>query len=380
VFVVVLMAVTNATLLLVGGLRVALALPTEGDIREPLSVILGASVIWAYHAFVLQEDAHIAGEGGRAAGVRRLYWYLVAAIGLAAFLIGLSGNVSVLIRALAETGFVTTLKEQFAWFTGALVAGLPVWLWQWRPAQAAAVSAGESGRHERHSLIRKIYLYAYLFVATMTILSSAVYIVYQVLGRILGAEFEGSVVSAIGQAIGFSLIAAGAWLYHGWAVREDGRLSQSDQAQRYAATRAVVLLNGAAEFDRTLLDVLRRDVPGLGLSEVPSTATELPAADVIVCAAPFAELSSALAQSVAASPARKVMLPTRLTAWEWAGVDRWDNMALAQQTAFAVKQLIEGEPVHPVRPLGAGAIFAIIFVVLILLMLSWIVIASLLGG
>jgi hypothetical protein len=188
------------------------------------------------------------------------------------------------------------------------------------------------------------------------------------------------VVSAIGQAIGFSLIAAGAWLYHGWAVREDGRLSQSDQAQRYAATRAVVLLNGATEFDRTLLEVLRHDVPGLTLSEVSVTATELPATDLIVCASPFAGLSAELATAIAASSAHKLMLPARLNAWDWAGVDRWDDTALAQQTAHAIKQLIEGETVHPVRPLGVFAIIGIVFIVLVLLIVIWIPISILLGA
>ena len=50
-------------------------------------------------------------------------------------------------------------------------------------------------------------------------------------------------------------------------------------------------------------------------------------------------------------------------------MDRWDAEALVRQTVSAVKQIATGEEVKPARPLGAGAIIAIIIDVLFLLIL-----------
>ncbi|MBI4771546.1 MAG: hypothetical protein HY784_14330, partial [Chloroflexi bacterium] len=189
VLVAVLSAVTNVTVILAGGLRRVLDLPAMGDIRLPLPIAASMAVVWAYHARTLRLDADRAAEAPRQAGIRRLYLYLVAGVGLAALLVGLSGTLSALIKALAASFLGPALKEQLAWYSAALIAGLPVWLLPWRRAQLGAVaapfaslrgpSAGGAGAEARGSVVRKIYLYFYLFVATMTVLSSAVYIVSQ---------------------------------------------------------------------------------------------------------------------------------------------------------------------------------------------------------
>ncbi|MGB8648727.1 MAG: DUF5671 domain-containing protein, partial [Anaerolineae bacterium] len=166
-------AVSTATIILAGILRGLMALPTSGDIRDPLCIAFTLAVVWAYHWRVLQRDAATVAEGLLQAGIRRLYLYLVAAIGLGALLGGLAGDISVLIRTIAGDPFGSTLREPLAWFTAALVAGLPVWLLPWRSAQLTADRPGPQGSDERRSIVRKLYLYFYLFAASMTVLGSA---------------------------------------------------------------------------------------------------------------------------------------------------------------------------------------------------------------
>jgi len=144
VFVAALSAVTNATFILAGLFRRILSLPSEGDIRTPLPIIIGMALLWVYHAYVLKDDAAHSVESARQGGVRRLYLYLIAGIGLAAFLVGLSGDLSVLIRSFSQS-FGNALKESLAWFTAALIAGLPVWLLPWRQAQVEAVALTPDG-------------------------------------------------------------------------------------------------------------------------------------------------------------------------------------------------------------------------------------------
>jgi hypothetical protein len=64
-----------------------------------------------------------------------------------------------------------------------------------------------------------------------------------------------------------------------------------------------------------------------------------------------------------------LLIPLRAEGWDWAGVDWWDSEALVRQTVRAVKQIVEGEEIKPIRPLSAIAIIGTIIGVLFLLSL-----------
>jgi hypothetical protein len=374
VFIAALSAVTSAAIVLSYFFRRLLGLVPTDDLRWSFSIGIGTALLWAFHAVVLRGDAALAEQAPRQAGIRRLYLYLVAAVGLAAFLVGLSGDVSVLIRSLTERSFGDSLREQLAWFTAALFAGLPVWLLPWRRVQSEAVAAGPGGAHERRSVVRKIYLYFYLFVATMTALSSMVYIVYRVLSQALGQKTTGSLLADLAQAIAFTLIAVGVWLYHGSSVRGDGRLNQREQMQRLADLRVAVLDAGDGQLGRAVLEGLRRELPGLTLAPIGLTplavetlgagqgtvADQLAGAGLIVGPWTMVMAGSPVASAIAASPARKILVPAPAPGYEWAGQDQWNTESLVRQTVHAVKQIVGGEQVKTERPMSAGAIALIV--------------------
>lgn len=389
VFVGALGVVATVTAILADLFRRVLSLPPEGDIRLRLSMIIGMGMLWAYHTFVLRDDAEKAGEVPRQAGVRRLYLYLIAAIGLSALLGGLGGDISVIIRSL-DKGFGTELRGQLSWFTAAIIVGLPVWILPWRQVQNRAVESGPAGTDARRSTVRKIYVYFFLFVATMTVLSSAVFIVFKILSMFLGAA--GPTLSELGHSIAFSMIAVGVWLYHGFILRSDHRLSGRERVSQLEDLRVAVVDVGAGRFGRAVVDAFKREAPELDLEPIvltePGTAvlgegieksdeeiaTQLAQAGVIIgpwmIAVPGGaqgRVTAAIAQAVLDSPARKLLAPTWAEGWDWAGVGRWDAEALARQTVSAVKQIAAGEEVKPARPLGAGAIIAIIIGALFLL-------------
>lgn len=391
VFIGALGAVANATTILANIFRRALGLSPEGDIRIPLPIIIGMGVLWAYHAFVIRDDAEKIREAPRQAGVRRLYLYLIAAVGLAALLAGLCGDISVIIRSL-DKGFGTELREQLSWFTAAIIAGLPVWILPWRQVQNRAVDSGPAGTDARRSTVRKIYVYFFLFVATMTVLSSAVFIVFKVLSWFLG--LDAPTLSELGHSIAFSMIAVAVWLYHGFILRGDHKLSSREQVRHLEDLRVAVVDVGAGRFGRAVVEALKQEIPALNLKPIVLTppGDEAPGRDAeesgddIVAQLVWAGLivgpwmiavpggaggavTPEIAQAVLDSPAHKLLAPTRAKGWDWAGVDRWDAEALVQQTVRAVKQIAAGEEVKPARPLGAGAIIAIVIGVLFLLLL-----------
>jgi len=373
--------VSNVTGILAGFLRRLLGLTPEGDIRMPLSVIVGMGALWAYHSFVIRDDAEKAREAARQAGVRRLYLYLVAGIGLSALLVGLSGDASVIIRAL-DKGFGSGLREELAWFTAAIIAGLPVWILPWRQAQTRSILPGPAGVGARGSTVRKIYLYLFLFVATMTVLSSAVFILFEILSWFLGSDAP--TLSELGHSIAFSAIAVGVWLYHGFVLRSDHRLSERAQVTQMKDLDIAVVDVGDGQFGRELVEALERESPGLNLEPIllgqssdEEVAARLALAGLIV--GPWmitvpdgggGAVSLAVSQAVMNSPARKLLIPARATGWEWAGVERWDADDLVRQTVRAVEQIAAGEEVRLVRPLGAGSVIAIIVGVLFLLFVT----------
>ena len=390
VFIAAITTVTNVTFILAGGFRRLLALtPSSGDISTPLPIIISMSLLWAYHAYVLRLDSANVAEARRQAGIRRLYLYLIAAVGLAAFLVGFSGDLSVLIRSLSDVYFDEVLQEQLAWFTAAIIAGFPVWVLPWRRVQNEALAQSPEGGEERRSVVRKIYLYFFLFLATMTVLSSTVFIVYRVLSLLLGEFSRGNLIKDIGQAIAFALIGICVWLYHGSVLRRDGQINRRDRAKRLAEWKTIVIDIGAGNFGNAVLEGVSHVLPGvapklihlpLPMEEAGETilsATEnIANADVIVGPWTIAVaggndgmVNAEVANAVLKSHSRKLLVPIHVEGWDWASVDSRNIEALVQQTVHAFRQIVEGEEVKAAKPLGFAASVGIFLGVLLILVL-----------
>jgi hypothetical protein len=338
--------------------------------------------------------------------------YLVGGVGLVAVLVGLGGILSVLLRSF-DGGFGNALREELSWFTAGLIAGLPVWLVPWRRLQIYAISPEQAGFEERRSVVRKIYLYLFLFIATMTVISSAVYIVFRILSMILGEAAP--TLTELGQAIAFASIAIGVWIYHGLTLRSDNRLANLEKTKKLQDLRPVILDVPGGKMGPAIVEALKKENPDLELEPtiIPAykPSNELEVSDRSEAAAhpeslttaiieksistshlivgPWhlfspgggdGSISPAIGEAIANSPAHKLLIPTRAEKLEWAGVDRWDQEALVRQTTSAIKQILEDEEVEANRPLGAGAIVGIVVGVIVFLLITVSVIASLIEG
>jgi len=366
-------SVTSATGILAGIFRRALGVTSEGegDIRTFLSAIIALGMLWAFHALVLRDDTTGAQEAPRQAAVRRLYFYLVAAVGLSALLVGLIGDISVIIRSF-DVGFGNPLRTEVSWFTAAIIAGLPVWLLPWRQEQNRALETSPEGASARRSMVRKIYLYLFVFAATVTVLSGTMFIVYQILNGLLISSAPS--LRDLGTWIASVMIAVCVWLYHGFALKGDGRLFSQEQAQRLQELRLVVVDVGGSGFAPSLVAALKQEAPDLELTPIvlPPAGTEgaersedathqeianqLAQAGLIIgpwtiaiSAGVEGAVSPEIAQAVVNSPALKLLVPTRSAGWEWAGVSRRDVEALVRQTIRAIKQIAAGKEVEPAR-------------------------------
>lgn len=386
VFVFAVMSLSFGTLLLKRFIELALGAPPSGEpllsrLSLPLPMTVVGGLFWGYHRYVLGQDAGQAPEVPRQAGVRRIYAYLVAALGLAALLGGVVGLLIQIVDLLttpATIGF-SYYREQVALFISMTVVGTPVWWLPWRAMQTMAVAPAQAGRadttvtgaDERKSTVRKIYLYFYVFVAALAVFGSIGWFVFRILTWLLGANLPDDFITLVLNALVVGLVAAGVWLYHWWAIRKDGELEQLDQARQLAGTTVVVIDGNEGKLGQRVIQHLQQELPGLNIRPIgvtpqaaqtmagqPFSAAELGEANFIIGS--WQTLTTAeVAPSIAAASATKFVVPLAEQNWLWAGVIPRSADEYARRAVTGVKQAIEGEEITFGRDLDFSTIAAI---------------------
>ena len=386
IFISVLTVVTTATFVVADLLGRIFDVPgSDGDVRLPLAIFIAVGSVLAYHAYVLRTDVEEIEEARQQALVRRIYLYLMAGVGLAALLAGLVGDLSVLIRALTGRGLILELREQITWFTAVLIAGLPLWVLYWHQIQIVVSQAGKAGMEERRSLVRRVYLYFFILIATLAAISSAIYIVSQLIELALGARASRGLGTDIGQAIAYLFVAAGVWLYHGSLLRADSRLIKEEEARQAKPLNVLVADKGDGSLGNQIIAQLSEKLPGITITPLvlSSEAAEgldlekkeqeqspekvILEAEVII--GPWTMvLGQGLAEkSIVSSTARKLLIPIFEEGWEWVGVEDLKTENIVEQVVDAVKQMSMGEEVKAGRKMGTLAIVLIVLVSLCLL-------------
>jgi hypothetical protein len=358
--------------------------PLLVQLSVPLSLLVVGGVLWAYHWQVLQRDAARAPEAPRQAAVRRVYAYLVAAIGLAVLLSGLVGLFNTVIDLLTRTIDIgmDVYRSEVALFMAMTVTGLPIWLRPWRRMQRLAVLPSVEEGGERRSTVRKIYLYFFVFIASLAIFGSVGWFVYHILTVLLGADLPDDFLTQLLNALFISLLAAGVWVYHWWAIRRDGQLEKSDRSNQMAGITVLVIDGDEGQLGQAVIHWLQNDLPGVTIQSVgltPPAAARmagqlfeavLPAANFIIGS--WQSLTSPqVSPAVAANTALKLVVPTTERNWVWAGVRPQPIEYYARQAARGVKQAIEGEDIVPSRDIEIGtALITVGGIILLFLLLA----------
>jgi len=126
----------------------------------PLSIGIPLAGVWAYYGRWLGRTMAESPDAPRRAGMRRLYSYILSAIGLGATFTGLALMLSFVVdAAIGNIVWADVLRPRLAAALATLLVGLPLWWLAWRPMQAEALALGDAGDHARRSIIRKVYLY-----------------------------------------------------------------------------------------------------------------------------------------------------------------------------------------------------------------------------
>ena len=212
----------------------------------PLSVGIPLGVVWAYYGYWLNRHIGAAGDRVRQAGLKRLYNYILAMIGLVVAFVGVATLLSFLIDMLTGFGLAIpgSLRSNLAASLSSLVVGLPLWLTMWRPMQAEAMSQGELGDHARRSLVRKAYLYLALFGAVIGCMATAVALVYNLLHALLtgngGSDFVNTLLNLAQLLFLFGVVL----VYHLNVLRADGASTADSLADRQKEYRLLIVDSG----------------------------------------------------------------------------------------------------------------------------------------
>lgn len=389
IFLAALSVVTSLTTILAGLFKELLSVASTGDIRDVLTVLVIGAIVWAYHFFVLRQDTRLMPEVEQQAGVRRLYWYLIGGIGLMALLIGVGGIISLIINT-GGSFIANSYKEQLSWFTAVTLAGLVVWIIPWQKIQAELTAAEPTGSSARSSLVRRLYLYFYLLIATLTFLGAGIYIVFEILYLIMGGRSATNLAGDLAQALAYALMAVAVWVYHGRLLRQDNAvLKEIDQTQA-GEVHVAVVDDEDGRFGEKLIAAIHKAVPNailhpIGLTaaanEALHTADEpLPAGEVLksaqiivgpwTIATPYVvhgETDMEMLAAVSASPGHKLLIPKPEQGWDWAGMGKWNAETAVKQTINAVKQIIAGQAVNEKKGINISTVIAIAVGVFILL-------------
>ncbi|MBI2861585.1 MAG: hypothetical protein HYX89_02070 [Chloroflexi bacterium] len=196
-----------------------------------LPILLVAAASWVYHASVLNEEG--AAVPAQAASVRRIYTYLLSAIGLGGVILGAANLVRIVLEFAVQTPHPEFIagepwwRDQLSGFSVVLVIGLVVWLIHWLEAQGRTLIAESD---ERQALSRRIYLYLALFATVIMVLVSFVGLINGLLRALFGEALSRLMISGMLSDASIAAI-AGAYIVYHWGVL------RGDQAAAEAVPR-----------------------------------------------------------------------------------------------------------------------------------------------
>jgi hypothetical protein len=209
----------------------------QHDLGFPVTNLIVFATVWVFHRRVVQADASRETEVERAATIRRLYTYLIAAIGLGMLAIGTAGAIGVLGSQLL--GLNTHGKGETAAYIALVLVGAPAWAFSWWQARRRLSD------DERRSLPRRGYLYLAILGGVLGVLVFGSAALYRLFNAALAGDFPISTWHDIWHFTVDGTVSGIAFLFHLAAVRAD-RSAQLPTVAQHSVTVLVRASDPAA--------------------------------------------------------------------------------------------------------------------------------------
>jgi hypothetical protein len=295
--------------------------------------------------------------------MRRLYSYILSAIGLGATLTGLAMLLSFVVdAAIGNIVWADLLRPRLAASLATLLVGLPLWWLAWHPMQAEALAAGDAGDHARRSIIRKVYLYLALFVSVVGGMITAVSLLNLLLRSLFGSAVD-NLLQQVLKDLELLFLFVGLGVYHGLMLGKDGKLASEVLAEKHAAFPVLVFDPGDGSFGQVILAALHRQAPRLPVmvqSAGQPVAQESAPKAVLLPADLAVDPPESLRKWLGQYAGSRLVVPRSAPGWLWTGGVR-PLPAAATQAAQAVRQLAEGQEVR--QPAGTSGWMIAVYIV-----------------
>jgi hypothetical protein len=315
------------------------------QIGRPISIGVPLGAVWAYYGYWLNRHIESIGDAVRQAGMKRVYSYILSALGLGGAFVGVATLIKFIIDFLTG-GLLTlndSLRSDLANAVALIVAWLPLWLATWRPMQAQAFAKDDSGDHARRSIVRKAYLYLALFAGVVGGMASAVALIYQLLRVVLTGETGSTFLATILNDLQLLILFAILLVYHLSTLRRDGDATADTLARKRSDFRVLVADSGG-NFGEAVRAAVAKAAPGVPV--------------IISSDKPEGELNAVVISGSRAMDApdwirsfggSRIIVPDEAPGVIWAGGVSEESI---REAAQAVRQLAEGQPV---RQKGGGS-------------------------
>ena len=210
--------------------------------RLSVAAIAPGIIAWRWYWRQLHSESKLFGESQEADTIRRIYYYAVAAAGLALLWVGAGALVQVILDWLFRGDLLGQglWREPLASGLSLLAVGAPIWSLHWQAVQPIARQADEAGAIERGSLPRRIYLYGVALIGALVILYFVAQVLYRLFLMLLGEPNAAFFSAQTADEVARSLIAAVIWGVHMLALRTDIAMGgQAPTAQRAEQRRQI---------------------------------------------------------------------------------------------------------------------------------------------
>lgn len=350
-----------------------------------LAILIPMGVLWAYHNPILEgEMASQSGEPRRV-GVRRLYRAVLAALGLAVTMAGIFTLSAHIADSLFSSYPFVQASNNLAGGLSSLAIGLPLWLGAWLPLRSETLARGEAGERARRSLVRRAYLYLFVFLFVVGLMVAGGVLIYNVLSQLLGspvARFGALVTQLL-----LTLLALAVYMsYHLRVLRQDGQASQQALGALHSAFPVLIIVENEMPLAEEIAQALKRHSPRLPAAvhalERGAPDDDLLSAKCIVLPMGLVlDPPEVLSLWLSAYRGRRLVLPQAREGWTWLGVQNHSQRELAEEAAGAIRQLAEGDAPRaglPNNPWAvATSILGGLFGVLLLFLLFSLLVTSL---
>jgi hypothetical protein len=339
----------------------------------PLSIGIPLAGVWAYYGLWLGRAMAEAADVSRRAGMRRLYSYILSAIGLGATFTGLVLLLAFVVdAAIGNIVWADVLRPHLSAALATLSVGLPLWWLAWQPMQAEALAVGDAcvpaaamaqaGDHARRSIIRKVYLYLALFVSVVGGMITAVSLLNLLLRSLFGSTVE-NLLQQVLKDLEYLFLFIGLGVYHGLLLGKDGRLASEALAEKHAAYPVFVFDKGDGSFGQAILAALHRQSPRLPAvvqyASQPVKDETVPKA-ILVPGDLALNPPKALQKWLGKYTGSRLVVPHPAQGWLWAGGIR-SLPSVATEAAQTVRQLAEGQEVR--QRTGASGWMIVVYIV-----------------